>query len=112
MIISKMKWRTNLLLQIIAMKDGSVLREGTLKDIQMHDVELYDHWKTLMNRQDQELEKVGVGRLSFLPSFLLPSLGSLIGTLRAGHRAGQPNHAGEEDPPTSFLFQRWQESSG
>ncbi|XP_041819463.1 ATP-binding cassette sub-family C member 9 [Chelmon rostratus] len=42
---------------IIAMKDGSVLREGTLKDIQIHDVELYDHWKTLMNRQDQELEK-------------------------------------------------------
>ncbi|MED6269451.1 ATP-binding cassette, sub-C (CFTR MRP), member 9, partial [Characodon lateralis] len=43
--------------QIIAMKDGSVLREGTLKDIQTHDTELYDHWKTLMNRQDQELEK-------------------------------------------------------
>ncbi|KAM6985868.1 ATP-binding cassette sub-family C member 9 [Aplochiton taeniatus] len=42
---------------IIAMKDGSVLREGTLKDIQNHDVELYEHWKTLMNRQDQELEK-------------------------------------------------------
>uniref|UniRef100_H3CLW8 ATP-binding cassette, sub-family C (CFTR/MRP), member 9 n=1 Tax=Tetraodon nigroviridis TaxID=99883 RepID=H3CLW8_TETNG len=42
---------------IIAMKDGSVLREGTLKDIQTHDVQLYDHWKTLMNRQDQELEK-------------------------------------------------------
>ncbi|XP_047431165.1 ATP-binding cassette sub-family C member 9 isoform X2 [Mugil cephalus] len=42
---------------IIAMKDGSVLREGTLKDIQTHDVELYDHWKTLMNRQDQGLEK-------------------------------------------------------
>uniref|UniRef100_A0A667YVN7 ATP-binding cassette, sub-family C (CFTR/MRP), member 9 n=1 Tax=Myripristis murdjan TaxID=586833 RepID=A0A667YVN7_9TELE len=42
---------------IIAMKDGSVLREGTLKDIQTHDVELYDHWKTLMNRQDHELEK-------------------------------------------------------
>ncbi|CAF95602.1 unnamed protein product [Tetraodon nigroviridis] len=45
------------LVQIIAMKDGSVLREGTLKDIQTHDVQLYDHWKTLMNRQDQELEK-------------------------------------------------------
>lgn len=44
--------------QIIAMKDGTVLREGTLKDIQTHDVELYDHWKTLMNRQDQGLEKV------------------------------------------------------
>uniref|UniRef100_A0A671KAW8 ATP-binding cassette sub-family C member 9-like n=1 Tax=Sinocyclocheilus anshuiensis TaxID=1608454 RepID=A0A671KAW8_9TELE len=43
---------------IIAMKDGSVLREGTLKDIQTHDVKLYEHWKTLMNRQDQELEKV------------------------------------------------------
>ncbi|XP_070611081.1 ATP-binding cassette sub-family C member 9 [Erythrolamprus reginae] len=42
---------------IIAMKDGTVLREGTLKDIQTNDVELYDHWKTLMNRQDQELEK-------------------------------------------------------
>ncbi|XP_066523830.1 ATP-binding cassette sub-family C member 9 isoform X2 [Hoplias malabaricus] len=42
---------------IIAMKGGSVLREGTLKDIQTHDVELYEHWKTLMNRQDQELEK-------------------------------------------------------
>ncbi|XP_035258157.1 ATP-binding cassette sub-family C member 9 isoform X2 [Anguilla anguilla] len=42
---------------IIAMKDGSVLREGTLKDIQNHDVELYEHWKTLMNRQDSELEK-------------------------------------------------------
>uniref|UniRef100_A0A8C9TYY6 ATP-binding cassette, sub-family C (CFTR/MRP), member 9 n=1 Tax=Scleropages formosus TaxID=113540 RepID=A0A8C9TYY6_SCLFO len=42
---------------IIAMKDGSVLREGTLKDIQNNDVELYEHWKTLMNRQDQELEK-------------------------------------------------------
>ncbi|MGH0183044.1 UNVERIFIED_CONTAM: hypothetical protein FKN15_028026 [Acipenser sinensis] len=42
---------------IIAMKDGTLLREGTLKDIQNNDVELYEHWKTLMNRQDQELEK-------------------------------------------------------
>lgn len=45
------------------MKDGSVLREGTLKDIQTKDVELYEHWKTLMNRQDQELEKVIVHSL-------------------------------------------------
>lgn len=45
------------------MKDGSVLREGTLKDIQTKDVELYEHWKTLMNRQDQELEKVIVRSL-------------------------------------------------
>nr|AKC42151.1 ABCC9 [Petromyzon marinus] len=42
---------------IIAMKDGTVLREGTLKDIQNNDPELYEHWKTLMNRQDQEFEK-------------------------------------------------------
>ncbi|XP_063073871.1 ATP-binding cassette sub-family C member 9-like [Engraulis encrasicolus] len=42
---------------IIAMKEGHVLREGTLKDIQNNDVQLYEHWKTLMNRQDSELEK-------------------------------------------------------
>ncbi|CAH2325660.1 ATP-binding cassette sub-family C member 8 isoform X1 [Pelobates cultripes] len=42
---------------IIAMKDGTIQREGTLKDIQISDPELYEHWKTLMNRQDQELEK-------------------------------------------------------
>ncbi|OXB58308.1 hypothetical protein ASZ78_012591 [Callipepla squamata] len=48
---------TNIVFLIIAMKDGMVLREGTLKDIQNNDVELYEHWKTLMNRQDQELEK-------------------------------------------------------
>lgn len=59
------------------MKDGSVLREGTLKDIQIHDIELYDHWKTLMNRQDHELEKVvvsnleGVKKLTVFPSNLV-----------------------------------------
>ncbi|XP_069765084.1 ATP-binding cassette sub-family C member 9-like isoform X1 [Narcine bancroftii] len=42
---------------IIAMKDGSIIREGTLKDFQLHDVELYEQWKSLMNRQDQEFEK-------------------------------------------------------
>ncbi|PIN97137.1 hypothetical protein AB205_0008040, partial [Aquarana catesbeiana] len=42
---------------IIAMKEGFILRDGTLKDIQNNDTELYEHWKTLMNRQDQELEK-------------------------------------------------------
>ncbi|XP_048409960.1 ATP-binding cassette sub-family C member 9 isoform X1 [Stegostoma tigrinum] len=42
---------------IIAMKDGTIIREGTLKDFQNHDVELYEQWKTLMNRQDQEFEK-------------------------------------------------------
>ncbi|XP_038663730.1 ATP-binding cassette sub-family C member 8 isoform X5 [Scyliorhinus canicula] len=42
---------------IIAMKDGTIQREGTLKDIQNSDPELFELWKTLMNRQDQELEK-------------------------------------------------------
>ncbi|KAJ7344412.1 hypothetical protein JRQ81_000362 [Phrynocephalus forsythii] len=42
---------------IIAMKDGTIQREGTLKDIQKSEPELFEHWKTLMNRQDQELEK-------------------------------------------------------
>lgn len=50
------------------MKDGTVLREGTLKDIQTNDVELYEHWKTLMNRQDQELEKVIAKHLNFSES--------------------------------------------
>ncbi|OCT82142.1 hypothetical protein XELAEV_18024654mg [Xenopus laevis] len=45
---------------IIAMKDGTIQREGTLKDIQKSDTELYEHWKTLMNRQDQELEKENI----------------------------------------------------
>uniref|UniRef100_A0A8C8ADJ5 ATP binding cassette subfamily C member 9 n=1 Tax=Otus sunia TaxID=257818 RepID=A0A8C8ADJ5_9STRI len=59
---------------IIAMKDGMVLREGTLKDIQNKDVELYEHWKTLMNRQDQELEKVNRSiwaRMTFLKEIFL-----------------------------------------
>ncbi|XP_019407573.1 PREDICTED: ATP-binding cassette sub-family C member 8 isoform X1 [Crocodylus porosus] len=42
---------------IIAMKDGTIQREGTLKDIQKSETELFEHWKTLMNRQDQDLEK-------------------------------------------------------
>uniref|UniRef100_A0A8C4NBX7 ATP binding cassette subfamily C member 8 n=1 Tax=Eptatretus burgeri TaxID=7764 RepID=A0A8C4NBX7_EPTBU len=42
---------------IVAMKDGSVLREGTLLDIQTQDPELYEHWKTLMNRQDKKFQK-------------------------------------------------------
>ena len=42
------------------MKDGTIQREGTLKDFQRSECQLFEHWKTLMNRQDQELEKVGV----------------------------------------------------
>uniref|UniRef100_A0A665UIA7 ATP-binding cassette, sub-family C (CFTR/MRP), member 8 n=1 Tax=Echeneis naucrates TaxID=173247 RepID=A0A665UIA7_ECHNA len=42
---------------IIAMKDGTIQTEGTLKDIQKAEPELFEQWKTLMHRQDQEFEK-------------------------------------------------------
>ncbi|KAM9807800.1 ATP-binding cassette sub-family C member 8 [Neosynchiropus ocellatus] len=42
---------------IIAMKDGTIQTEGTLKDIQNSEPELFEQWKTLMNRQDKEFEK-------------------------------------------------------
>ncbi|XP_022610020.1 ATP-binding cassette sub-family C member 8 [Seriola dumerili] len=42
---------------IIAMKDGTIQTEGTLKDIQNAEPELFEQWKTLMHRQDQEFEK-------------------------------------------------------
>nr|XP_029541733.1 ATP-binding cassette sub-family C member 8-like [Oncorhynchus nerka] len=42
---------------IIAMKDGTIQTEGTLKDIQNSDPKLFEQWKTLMHRQDWEFEK-------------------------------------------------------
>lgn len=44
--------------QIIAMKDGTIHTEGTLKDIQKSEPELFEQWKTLMHREDEEFEKV------------------------------------------------------
>ncbi|XP_019749622.1 ATP-binding cassette sub-family C member 8 isoform X4 [Hippocampus comes] len=41
---------------IIAMKDGTIQTEGTLKDIQKSEPELFEQWKMLMHRQDQEFE--------------------------------------------------------
>uniref|UniRef100_A0A1A7XP08 ATP-binding cassette, sub-family C (CFTR/MRP), member 8 n=1 Tax=Iconisemion striatum TaxID=60296 RepID=A0A1A7XP08_9TELE len=41
---------------IVAMKDGSIQTEGTLKDIQNSEPELFEHWRTLMHRQDREFE--------------------------------------------------------
>ncbi|KAM6926321.1 ATP-binding cassette sub-family C member 8 isoform 2-T2 [Lycodopsis pacificus] len=41
---------------IIAMKDGTIQTEGTLKNIQKSEPELFEHWKTLMHRQDQDFE--------------------------------------------------------
>lgn len=52
----------SVLSQIIAMKDGTIQTEGTLKDIQNCEPELFEQWKTLMNRQDKEFEKVINGR--------------------------------------------------
>uniref|UniRef100_A0A8C5N522 ATP-binding cassette, sub-family C (CFTR/MRP), member 8 n=1 Tax=Gouania willdenowi TaxID=441366 RepID=A0A8C5N522_GOUWI len=43
---------------IIAMKDGTIQTEGTLKDIQNSQPELFKQWKTLMHRQDQDFESV------------------------------------------------------
>uniref|UniRef100_A0A672NHW5 ATP binding cassette subfamily C member 8 n=1 Tax=Sinocyclocheilus grahami TaxID=75366 RepID=A0A672NHW5_SINGR len=39
---------------IIAMRDGTVQTQGTLKDIQCAEPELFEQWRTLMNRQDKE----------------------------------------------------------
>ncbi|XP_066540491.1 ATP-binding cassette sub-family C member 8 [Hoplias malabaricus] len=49
---------------IIAMKDGRIQAQGTLKDIQCAEPELYEHWKTLMNRQNKE-NSVELKRKSF-----------------------------------------------
>lgn len=40
------------------MKDGTIQTEGTLKDIQKSEPELFEQWKALMHRQDHEFEKV------------------------------------------------------
>jgi len=42
------------------MKDGTIQREGTLKDVQRSECQRFEHWETLMNREDQEREKVGI----------------------------------------------------
>ncbi|TRY89266.1 hypothetical protein DNTS_031839 [Danionella cerebrum] len=39
---------------IIAMRDGTVQTQGTLKDIKSSEPELFEQWRTLMNRQDKE----------------------------------------------------------
>lgn len=90
-----------------------MLREGTLKDIQTHDVELYDHWKTLMNRQDQELEKAG-GKEQFLGLELKTQRAHvcLCVCVYAGHPAGESDAAGEEDFEEGLLLQGCQEPAG
>ncbi|KAG1938669.1 ATP-binding cassette sub-family C [Pimephales promelas] len=39
---------------IIAMRDGTVQTQGTLKHIQAAEPELFEQWRTLMNRQNKE----------------------------------------------------------
>ncbi|KAA0714786.1 ATP-binding cassette sub-family C member 8 [Triplophysa tibetana] len=39
---------------IIAMRDGTVHTQGSLKDIQFAEPELFEQWRTLMNRQNKE----------------------------------------------------------
>ncbi|XP_073709543.1 ATP-binding cassette sub-family C member 8 isoform X1 [Misgurnus anguillicaudatus] len=39
---------------IIAMRDGTVQTQGSLKDIQLAEPELFEQWITLMNRQNKE----------------------------------------------------------
>ncbi|XP_056096388.1 ATP-binding cassette sub-family C member 8 [Rhinichthys klamathensis goyatoka] len=39
---------------IIAMRDGTVQTQGTLRDIQAAEPELFEQWRTLMNRQNKE----------------------------------------------------------
>ncbi|XP_061577419.1 ATP-binding cassette sub-family C member 8 isoform X1 [Cololabis saira] len=41
---------------IIAMKDGTIQTEGSLKDIQNSEPELFEQWKTLMHREGQEFQ--------------------------------------------------------
>lgn len=40
------------------MKDGTIQAEGTMKNIQKSEPELFEQWKTLMHRQDQAFETV------------------------------------------------------
>ncbi|XP_044212635.1 ATP-binding cassette sub-family C member 8 isoform X2 [Thunnus albacares] len=51
---------------IIAMKDGTIQTEGTLKDISNSEPELFEQWKTLMHREDQEFEKEAVASMTDL----------------------------------------------
>ncbi|KAI7802325.1 ATP-binding cassette sub-family C member 8-like [Triplophysa rosa] len=45
---------TIMMSQIIAMRDGTVQTQESLKDIQFAEPELFEQWRTLMNRQNKE----------------------------------------------------------
>uniref|UniRef100_G1T6V1 ATP binding cassette subfamily C member 8 n=1 Tax=Oryctolagus cuniculus TaxID=9986 RepID=G1T6V1_RABIT len=94
---------------IIAMKDGTIQREGTLKDFQRSECQLFEHWKTLMNRQDQELEKETVmERKATEPSQGLPrAMSSRDGLLQDEEDEEEEVAESEEDDSlSSVLHQR------
>uniref|UniRef100_A0A2K5ELQ9 ATP-binding cassette sub-family C member 8 n=1 Tax=Aotus nancymaae TaxID=37293 RepID=A0A2K5ELQ9_AOTNA len=94
---------------IIAMKDGTIQREGTLKDFQRSECQLFEHWKTLMNRQDQELEKETVTeRKATEPTQGLPrAMSSRDGLLQDEEEEEEEAAESEEDDNlSSMLHQR------
>ncbi|KAJ8777653.1 hypothetical protein J1605_014306 [Eschrichtius robustus] len=94
---------------IIAMKDGTIQREGTLKDFQRSECQLFEHWKTLMNRQDQELEKETiVERKATEPPQGLPrAMSSRDGLLQDEEEEEEEvAESEEEDNLSSVLHQR------
>ncbi|XP_043561892.1 ATP-binding cassette sub-family C member 8 isoform X5 [Chiloscyllium plagiosum] len=96
---------------IIAMKDGTIQREGTLKDIQNSDPELFELWKTLMNRQDQELEKetIAESKTAMERKNLRRAMYSreaLLKTLQETEDEEDTTDSGDDDNLSSVLRQR------
>ncbi|XP_070482629.1 ATP-binding cassette sub-family C member 8 isoform X5 [Equus przewalskii] len=94
---------------IIAMKDGTIQREGTLKDFQRSECQLFEHWKTLMNRQDQELEKETVmeRKATEPPQGLPRAMSSRDGLLQdEEEEEEEAAESEEEDDLSSVLHQR------
>ncbi|ELW70759.1 ATP-binding cassette sub-family C member 8 [Tupaia chinensis] len=94
---------------IIAMKDGTIQREGTLKDFQRSECQLFEHWKTLMNRQDQELEKETVTerKATEPPQGLPRAMSSRDGLLQDEEEEEEEvAESEEEDNLSSVLHQR------
>ncbi|XP_053416705.1 ATP-binding cassette sub-family C member 8 isoform X4 [Nycticebus coucang] len=95
---------------IIAMKDGTIQREGTLKDFQRSECQLFEHWKTLMNRQDQELEKETVTerKATEPPQGLPRAMSSRDGLLLQDEEEEEEEAAEseEDDNLSSVLHQR------
>ncbi|KAK2100686.1 ATP-binding cassette sub- C member 8 [Saguinus oedipus] len=91
------------------MKDGTIQREGTLKDFQRSECQLFEHWKTLMNRQDQELEKETVTerKATEPPQGLPRAMSSRDGLLQDEEEEEEEAAESEEDDNlSSMLHQR------